>query len=104
MLMGDSRPDYRELVDRLVRTTSELEEARATLREYGQAEDDGSLGHLVAIWRAKALSEGQRANQYGTRCSLAERLVRQLLAGKQPHGRDVKAWIDATKETSDDQG
>lgn len=96
----EGEPSYADLVERLVSVTSELFQAKSTLREYGRLEDDPSLQHLVAAWRIKAMSEGIRADLMGTRCALAERLVRQLLAGQKPDPRDVQAWREATKETA----
>ncbi len=89
-------------VDRLVATTSERDGAMATLRALAEAEGDTSLGHQVAIWRAKAAAEGDRAEAMGTRCALAERALRGLLSGKRTAeiADAVAAWQRAVEDAA----
>lgn len=85
-------PRHVDLVERLVRTRAELDQANALLRDIGDAEGDTSLAHMVHIWRQKAAAELLEKETLGVRMVLAERALRALLAGDAEAGQFVKAW------------
>lgn len=85
-----TQPTYAEVVERLVRVTSQRDALQATLRALAEAEGDTSLVHLCALWR-------QQSEQFGMRMALAERLVRRLLEGG-PHAHELEEWQAVSRE------
>lgn len=86
-----------EIIERLIASTSEANGLRATLRDLGRSEGDSSLYAQVGLWREKANRSALELNRMGTRCSLAERALRLLLASK-PAASEVDAWKQAVQE------